>query len=250
MTSVLISFKTPLCLVFLHRFPCLRPHRAPPGLSLKFRWHRLRREAVVDEGCERSGHSIDCILALISIWLDPPPLQRSGTGAEVFQLGVQGGPPGADPLWWKQRGGRRGGGGGGAGVFCAERMTLGQYSIQRSGCGPTAERAGWIKRAVCQLAAFTAPRRSVRGGRLWKRPSANASSFWTEQRMARPVDFLSHLKEVEKTVNTRGVKLIWGRSQNVHLTLVRDWNRLNLLNYYYFYYFSSPTTCNLRNDNL
>lgn len=73
---------------------------------------------------------------------------------------------------------------GGAGVFCAERMTLGQYSIQRSGCGPTAERAGWIKRAVCQLAAFTAPRRSVRGGRLWKRPSANASSFWTEQRLS------------------------------------------------------------------
>lgn len=141
-----------------------------------------RREAVIAEGCERSGHSIDCILALISIWLDPPPLQRSGTGAEVFQLRVRGGPPGANPLWWKQRGGRWGGGG----VFCAERMTLGQYSIQRSGCGPTAERAGWIKRAVCQLTALTAPQRSVRGGRLWKRPCANASSFWTatEQRLS------------------------------------------------------------------
>lgn len=38
--------------------------------------------------CERSGHSIDCILALISIWLDPAasPVQRD-KGAEVFQLG-------------------------------------------------------------------------------------------------------------------------------------------------------------------
>lgn len=108
----------------------------------------LRRAAVIGEGCERSGHSIDCILALISIWLDPPPLQRSGTGAEVFQQlgGLRG-----RGLQGKQRGGGRRGGGV---RFCAERTTLGQYSIQRSGCGPTAERAGWIKRAVCRLAVL------------------------------------------------------------------------------------------------
>lgn len=146
------------------------PLRAPPALRPEVPTTQAEETSGcrVVKVCERSGHSIDCILALISIWLDPAasPVQRD-KGAEVFQLGGLrgvGGPPGADPLRWKQRGGGVGLGGGGA--FCAERMTLGQYSIQRSGCGPTAERAGWIKRAVCRLTALTAPQRSVRGGRL------------------------------------------------------------------------------------
>lgn len=96
--------------MFLHHLPCVCPHRAPPGLSLKYGWHRLRREAVVDEGCERSGHSIDCILALISIWLDPPPLQRSGTrGRGISAWGPRGASRGRPVLveaerrasgWW------------------------------------------------------------------------------------------------------------------------------------------------------
>lgn len=85
----------PVCL------PSQSSSRAQPEVQMT---QAERRVDVIGEGCERSGHSIDCILALISIWLDPPPLQRSGTGAEVFQLGVHGGPPGANPLWWKQRG--------------------------------------------------------------------------------------------------------------------------------------------------
>lgn len=52
------------------------------------------------------GLSIDCILALISIWLIalPPPTAPRDGGRGISAQGVRGGPRGAVPHRWKQRG--------------------------------------------------------------------------------------------------------------------------------------------------
>lgn len=115
----------------------------------------------VGEGCRWFGRSIDCILALISIWLKLlSPQHRKRKKKSVGDRGIYPGGVRTHLLLLVLKS-EQGVGGGGwrvgwetecclwTGEFCADWMTLCRYSIQRSGQGPIAELCCMDKGRVC-----------------------------------------------------------------------------------------------------